>query len=133
MSGFDKIEFNNKKDTTLNNGNTKVSPARTKSTPDFAKNQSAPAAMPKRKKKSGFSFKNSKKIYTILGIIVLLIVLISIPAYATYKSGLKAYRESKLIAAAAKQQNIQLVSDEITKTQKLLDQTKSNFHFLLPL
>ncbi len=132
MSGFDKIEF---KDAAASGENVKASPTRVKSTPDFAKSQSAPVVMPKRKKKANFNFdfKHAKKLYITLGVIVLLIVLISIPAYATYKSGLKTYREAKLIATAAKQQNVALASDEIGKTQKLLNQTKTNFHFLLPL
>jgi len=135
MSGFDKIEFNDKKDKAALDGNAKANPTRTKNIPDFAKSQSVPVVMPKRKKKSNFSFnfKHSKGLYITLGIIVLLIILISIPAYATYKSGLKTYREAKLIATAAKQQNVQLASDEIAKTQTLLADTKKNFHYLLPL
>jgi hypothetical protein len=136
MSGFDKIEFNDT-NKPVDNGKPKTSPntTRVKNTPDFAKSQGPTPAMPKRKKKSDFQFKfkASRKLYIILGIIVLFVVLISIPAYFTYKSGIKTYREAKLIAAAAKQQNVQLASDEITKTQKLLGQTKTNFHFLIPL
>ena len=136
MSGFDKIEFTNKKDAEVVDGKTKANPLRTKNTPDFAKSQSAPIVMPKRKKNgnsSNFKFRVSKKVSIVLGILVLLVVFISIPAYATYKSGLKAYREAKLIATAAKQQNIDLASDEIAKTQTLLADTKKNFHYLLPL
>ena len=60
--------------------------------------------MPQRKKKTNFQFKFHKKLSIALGIVIILIVLISIPAYATYKSGLATYREAKLIAAAAKDQ-----------------------------
>ncbi len=132
MSGFDKIEF---KDAAAAGEKPKANNTRIKNAPDFAKSSSAPTVMPKRKQKtsSNFKFKFSKKLAITLGVIVLLIVLISIPAYATYKSGIKTYREAKLIATAAKQQNVALASDEIAKTQKLLDQTKKNFHFLLPL
>jgi len=132
MSGFDKIEF---KDTAASGQKPKANNTRVKNTPDFANSQSVPTVMPKRKQKTNanFKFKFSKKLAIILGVIVLLIVLISIPASATYKSGIKTYREAKLIATAAKQQNVALASDEIARTQKLLDQTKKNFHFLLPL
>lgn len=131
MSGFDKIEFKNE---AISPASKQQSMPRTKSTPDFAKSQGSTITMPKRKKKiTNFNWKASKKLWITLGVIVLLIVLISIPAYATYKSGLQTYREAKLIAAAAKQQNVGLASDEITKTQKLLKQTQGNFHWLLPL
>ena len=136
MSGFDKIEFNDKAVPETSEKPTRSNTrGRVKNTPDFAKSQSVPIIMPKRKKKSDFNFKfkTSRKFYITLGVIVLLIVLISIPAYFTYKSGIKTYREAKLIATAAKQQNVALVSDEIGKTQTLLTQTKRNFHFLLPL
>jgi len=136
MSGFDKIEFKEKKSAAAN---AQVKPAsantasRIKSTPDFAKTQSPTLVMPKRKQKSTSNFRVSRKLLIVLGIIVLLVVLISIPAYATYKSGIKTYREAKLIAAAAKQQNVDQASDEIAKTQVLLKQTQGNFHWLLPL
>ncbi|HVA96445.1 MAG TPA: DUF4012 domain-containing protein [Candidatus Acidoferrales bacterium] len=136
MSGFDKIEFKEKKDQTpppMKEQAAVKNRIKSAKTPDFANIKSPPIAMPKRKKKANFTFKFHKKLTIALGVVVLLIVLISIPAYATYKSGLKMYRESKLIAAAAKQQNVALTSDEIAKTQTLLDETKKNFHFLLPL
>jgi len=131
MSGFDKIEF---KDNAKPPVNTKAEvKTRIKSTPDFAKSQSAPTPMPKRKQKSDFKFKFHKKLTIAAGIVVLLLVLLCIPAYATYKSGLATYREAKLLEAAAKEQNVALASDEITKTQALLQKTQSNFHWLLPL
>ena len=134
MSGFDKIEFNDKRDTSTrpNAGISVNIPA--KNIPDFAKSNST-LVMPRRKKKNTahVNFRASRKLFITLGIVILLIILISIPAYATYKSGLKAYREAKLIAAAAKQQNVALASAEIAKTQTLLKQTQSNFHWLLPL
>ena len=134
MNGFDKIEFNDKTPVNVYNKNASESRSRLKETPDFAKSPSAPVTMPKRKKKSfNFNFKASKKLYIALGVVVLLVVLICIPAYATYQSGLKTYREAKLIGTALKKQNIALASDEIIKTQKYLKETKRNFHFLLPL
>lgn len=132
MSGFDKIEF---KDKSTPSANTQVRSGRVKSTPDFAKSQST-VVMPKRNTKTNFNFfhhKASKPLLIALGVIIILVVLISIPAYATYKAGLQTYREAKLIAAAAKQQNVDLASDEIAKTQTLLNKTKTNFHYLLPL
>ena len=129
MSGFDKIEFKN-----TNNQASTTTPTRKssrKSIPDFAKSPSAPIVMPKRKKSIGF--KPSKKLYIGLGIVALLLVLIAIPAYATYKSGLKTYREAQLVGKALKKQNIKLASDEIVKTQKYLADTKKSFHWLLPL
>lgn len=134
MSGFDKIEF---KDETSPSpkGSQKTTLSKVKTIADFAKSKGPTITMPKRKRKTdfNFTFKASRKLFITLGVIVLLIVLISIPAYATYKSGLKTYREAKLIAHAAKSQNVVLADDEIVKTQKLLDDTKRNFHFLLPL
>lgn len=126
MSGFDKIEFN---DQTGQSANVGVSQPKT--TPDFAKSQNTTITMPKRKKK--ISFKMSRKHYITLGVVALIFILLAIPAYATYQSGLKTYREVKQIGNALKKQNVALASDEIVKTQKLLNETKTNFHFLLPL
>ncbi|MGH7204241.1 MAG: DUF4012 domain-containing protein [Candidatus Levyibacteriota bacterium] len=131
MSGFNKIEFKNQNKVAQD----KEVPTRrsnVKSTPDFARStNSSTVLMPQRKKKN--TFKVSRKLYIALGIVVLLAVLIAIPAYTTYKSGLKTYREAQLIGKALKQQNVALVSSEITKTQKDLADTQRNFHFLLPL
>src|SRR5260221_13004598 len=133
MSGFDKIEFKKQDDKGVTPANSQINTIKPKGTQDFAKSKPAPIVMSQRKKKANFKFKFHKKLTIALGIIVILIVLISIPAYATYKSGLKTYREAKLIAAAAKEQNIDLASDEIAKTQTLLAQTQKDFHYLLPL
>lgn len=132
MAGFDKIEFNDQ-EANSPKSSSEEQPSRLKSTPDFAKSQSVPTAMPKRKKKINVRFKLSRKMYISLGVAALLIVLICIPAYATYQSGLKTYREAKLIGTALKKQNVALASDQIIKTQKSLNETKRNFHFLLPL
>jgi Protein of unknown function (DUF4012) len=134
MSGFDKIEFkDDAKPPAPQNAARPGSRIKSTNTPDFAKSKSPPPVMPKRKKKSRFRIKFHKKLTIALGIVVILIVLISIPAYATYKSGLKTYRAAKLIAAAAKQQNVALVSSDIAQTQASLAQTQKNFHYLLPL
>jgi len=131
MSGFDKIEF--KKEEKIAPAKSQASTRKVKSTPDFAKSTNSTIVMPQRKKKTNFQFKFHKKLSIALGIVIILIVLISIPAYATYKSGLATYREAKLIAAAAKDQNVDEASDEIATTQTLLKKTQTNFHFLLPL
>lgn len=129
MSGFDKIEFKQRE---RPSSQVTAARSRVKKTQDFARTSSATTVtMPKRKKKIGF--KPSRKLYTALGIVVLLLVFLAIPAYATYKSGLKTYREAQLIGKALKKQNIKLASDEITKTQKYLTDTKKSFHWLLPL
>ena len=127
MSGFDKIEFKQREQSSK----APTQRGRVKSTPDFAKTSPATITMPKRKKNIGF--KPSRKLYIGLGIVVLLLVLIAIPAYATYKSGLKTYREAQLIGQTLKKQNIKLASDEIIKTQKDLADTQKSFHWLLPL
>ena len=129
MSGFDKIEFSDQAD----QGVSTTAVPKQKSTPDFANNQTS-IAMPKRKKKIALGkFKMSRRVAISLGVAVLVLILIAIPAYATYQSGLKTYREAKLIGNALKKQNVALASDEIAKTQKLLNETKTNFHFLIPL
>lgn len=82
--------------------------------------------------------KKRKKLPVLLFVIPLIIivllalvgVLIAFPAIATYKSGLQTYREAKLIVAAAKNQNIDLVSDEIGKTKQDLLTTQKNLHRL---
>ncbi len=129
MSGFDKIEF--KEETRSAGSNPPSRAAATKKTQDFAKSQSVDPIMPKRRQKA--KFKIPRKVYISIIVVVLLVVLISIPAYATYKSGLQTYRQSKLIASAMKKQNVQLASDEIVKTQKHLKETKKNLHYLVPL
>src|SRR5258708_35347645 len=85
--------------------------------------------MAKKKKKIPFFL-----IGTSLLIMIVLIVLgalMAIPGFATYKSGLKTYKEAKLIVAAAKNQNISLVSDEIVKTKQDLLDTQKNLHHLI--
>lgn len=134
MSGFDKIEFADETQTPVQSAGTKT---KTSAPQDFAKSQSTNTAMPKRRKNttnSSFNFKKiPRKVYIGLLIFVILVVLISIPAYATYKSGLKTYRQAQLVTSALKKQNIELASQEIVKTQKELATTQKNFHFLLPL
>jgi len=131
MSGFDKIEFKKQED--IPPAKVQTNTRKIKSTPDFAKSASPIVIMPQRKKKTNFKFKFHKKLSIALGVVVVLLVLMSIPAVATYKSGLETYRQAKLIASAVKDQNVDEASNEIAQTQKLLKKTQTNFHFLLPL
>lgn len=122
MSGFDKIEFSG--------------PGPRRSAVSAAKQDYATASpqqntfMPKRKKKS---FNKLKIGLIVLGVFILLGVLIGIPAYATYKSGIKTYKQSQLAVAAMKKQNVELASEEIKKTQVALKDTQTNLHWLAPL
>lgn len=116
MSGFDKIDFASLEK--------KKAPQSVTATDKPKKEVNS---MPKRK-----SFKFSMPRWAIVAIVVvvLLIGLMCIPAYATYKSGLKTYRQAKLISAAVKTQNVELASEEITKTRESLKETQKNFHYL---
>ena len=115
MSGFDKIDFADQPRVVAKTLETK-NPSITTMTARRSRN-----------------IKFSKKLWFIPAVLVLLVAAIAFPAYATYKSGLKTYREAKLIKTAMAQQDIALASEEIAKTQKLLKETQSNFHLLLPL
>ncbi|MBA3723291.1 MAG: DUF4012 domain-containing protein [Candidatus Levybacteria bacterium] len=131
MSGFDKIEFAQQSRTPT--ASTHASTVK-KAPQDFAKSQSITEdSMAKRRKSSPKKFRFSKKLSIGLGIFALLVVLIAIPAYATYQSGLKTYRQSQLVSSALKKQNIELASQEITKTQEYLEETKKNLHYMVPL
>jgi len=104
MSGFEKIEFDKQ-----------------------------PLPMSTKKRKN-----NRKKLppKLILGILIALIAIglaIGFPAYATYNSGLKTYREARILLDAVKKQNIALASEEVIKTKKYLQETQKSFHYLLPL
>ncbi|MEK7571694.1 MAG: DUF4012 domain-containing protein [Patescibacteria group bacterium] len=111
MSGFKKIEFSN--------------------TTSAAKQDAAgrKGVMAKKKKK----FKIPRKLAIALGVVVGLSLLMLIPAYSTYQSGLKTYREAKLIGDAVKKQNLAVAAEQITKTKKSLKETQQNFNLLIPL
>ena len=87
----------------------------------------------KERKTTKINYKVTGIIAGILAVIVVIIIIVAIPAFAAYKSGLKTFREAKLIASAAKEQNIDLASSEIAQTQSDLAQTEKNFHYLVPL
>lgn len=120
MSGFDKIEFTPKSNSQPAGGQS------------IAKKDQSSISMPK-KKQPKFKFKFNKKVAIVLGVLILLIVLTVIPAYSTYTSGLKTYRQAKLVAASLKTQNIEQSSAEINKTKIALKDTQKQFSYLLPL
>ena len=113
MSGFDKIEF--AKDTKAPMPKARAT-QKSSAPQDFAKSKNTDTTMTKRKTIG--KFRIPRKVYISLIVVVLLIVLISIPAYATYKSALKTYRQSKLVTSALKKQNVEIASKEIITTQK---------------
>lgn len=106
MSGFDKIDLNKRTN-----------------------------PMTAKRKKRGLNV--VKKLAIVLIIVLILVLgmgaLIGFPAYAAYKSGLKTYREAKVLFDAVKKQNIALASDEVAKTKKYLKETADSLHVLAPL
>ncbi|HLD01980.1 MAG TPA: DUF4012 domain-containing protein, partial [Patescibacteria group bacterium] len=85
-----------------------------------------------------FNFKNlTRRQKIIVGVVCafLLFVLfaIAIPAKRTYSSALKTYTQAKLVAAAIKQQNIELAADELDKTEVALEETQKNLNSLVVL
>ncbi|HVF69958.1 MAG TPA: hypothetical protein VNA13_05330, partial [Xanthomonadales bacterium] len=132
MGGFDKIELTPKNTSTAsdsNKGSSVPGEKKAKDKQDFAKAENNGSFMTNRKKRT--KFKMGKRYPIALSIVALILLLIGIPAYATYKSGLKTYRQAKLVSAAIKSQNVELASTEIKKTQKSLAETQRNFHFLI--
>lgn len=83
----------------------------------------------KRKKKFNLSKRTTG---IIVGVAVLLLIVVGIPAYKTYTSGIKTYRQAKILYSAVKQQDIALASSELTTTQQDLKETQKNFHYLIP-
>ncbi len=140
MGGFDKIELTPKSPplasqrsgpaSSVSQGGSIKSDKKEKGNQDFAKAETNNSFMTNRKKRK---FKMGKRYPIALSIVAFILLLIGIPAYATYKSGLKTYREAKLVSAAIKNQNVELAGAEIDKTQKYLAETQRNFHFLIPL
>jgi hypothetical protein len=122
MSGFDKIEFSGPKKTAVSSAKQDQASVSTSPTNTFM-----------AKRKNSRSYKKLKISLIVLGIFILIGVLIGIPAYSTYKSGIKTYKQSQLAVAAMKKQNIELASTEIKKTQVDLADTQRNLHWLTPL
>lgn len=148
MGGFDKIELTPKNTSTASGSSASSQPIRDgsqgnpaggsggpdkkdKGNQDFAKAESNGSFMSNRRKRGKFKF--TKRYPIALSVVALILLLVGIPAYATYKSGLRTYRQAKLVSAAVKSQNIEQASVEIEKTKKSLAETQRNFHFLIPL
>ncbi len=72
--------------------------------------------------------------YLVLALVILILLgvigffAIGLPAVATYKSGIKMYREAKVLEDAVKKENIALASDELGKTKADLTETQNNLH-----
>lgn len=132
--GFDKIELKNTDKPAPAPAAVRQSRIESKKlSGDFAKVQSGNTFMTKRNSPKR-KFRISKKVAGgILGVVLLLLLMIGIPAYATYKSGLVTYREAKVAATAMKQQNIELASIEVAKTKVDLLKTQKNLHYMIPL
>ncbi|MBU4098708.1 hypothetical protein KJ980_03605, partial [Patescibacteria group bacterium] len=89
MSNFDKIEFNKKA-----------------------------LDMSTKKRKNNRKKLSTKLIVSIIVIIIAIGLAVGFPAYATYNSGLKTYREARILLDAVKKQDIELASQELIKTKK---------------
>src|SRR5882672_2583346 len=103
MEGFEKIEFSEKKRKSIPENDASAAEKSTKPVnltgkPSLMDKKGENFTMAKRKQtsRSKFRFRWSRKGFSILAIVLVLFVLAGIPAFATYKSGLKTYREAKL-------------------------------------
>lgn len=110
MGGFEKIELTTEKE------EKNISP-----------DKKDELVMGKRKKR--FQIKK-RFIFVPIIVVIVLTILVAIPAYATYKSGIKTYRQAKLFADAMKKQNVALASEELEKTKVDLAETRRNFRWL---
>lgn len=132
MGGFDKIELTPRsKNDTASDGN----PGRLrhekvkKGHGDYAKTESKPFMSKRNTTKKKFGL--GKRYPIAVSILAFILLLIGIPSYLTYKSGLRTYRQAQLVSAALKAQDIELASSEIKKTQEELAKTQRNFKFLI--
>lgn len=122
MGGFDKIEFTN------NEKKSQVSDFASKPGSTERTHESSAMTNRKQKRKS----KWTKIVLLAVGILVVIIGLSAIPAYATYQAGLKTYRSAKVLSAALKTQDIELASSEVGTTKANLIETQKNFKYLIP-
>src|SRR3990167_7219293 len=89
--------------------------------------------MIKKRTKRKISSKNIGIILTCVGIFVLFMILaVALPAKRTYTAAISTKNQAKLFAAAMKQQNISLASEELEKTKSELKKTEQSFKPLLP-
>ena len=102
MGGFDKIEFNTKSDKPTSSIKEKINTVPVKSSMQDQKNGSFGMSNRKQQKKFTFKFKWSKKANIVVGIVLLLILLSGIPAFATYTAAMKTKDHAKLLSAALK-------------------------------
>jgi len=108
MSGFEKIDLDLKNDTIA-------------TPPDMARSR-------KQKRKSP---KNIKLIGGVVLVVLLFLVFgLVLPAFSLIKSAKVSLTQAKSLSAAVKQQNIDIASDELVKTQTALNDTKTKLHRL---
>jgi hypothetical protein len=109
MTGFEKIDLDLKSDTI-----------------------SEPPSMARQNRKQRKrSPKNLKLIGGVIAVVVLVLVLgLLLPAYSLIKSAKATYTQAKALSAAVKQQNIDIASTELVKTQERLTDTKNKLHRL---
>lgn len=110
MSSFDKIEFN------------------TFSSAGKTTGGSHKPTMTKKKKR--FSKSLALKLGGVLIVLVAIGFMVGMPAYATYNSGIKTYRQAKILFDAVKNQNVDLASTELIKTKEYLNETRDSLHRL---
>jgi hypothetical protein len=109
MPGFEKIDLDLKNDTITEPAN-------------MARQNR------KQRKKSP---KNMKLIGGIIAVVVLFLIFgVLLPGYSLIKSAKATYTQTKALSAAVKQQNIDLASTELVKTQEKLADTKKKLHRL---
>ncbi len=128
MGGFDKIEFDNSAQPVNQTASVATKPSLMDK-----KDESLRMAKPKKKNKRALRFSPKAAMIGggVLLVLLLLLVLTGIPAYATYKAGLKTYRDVKLVSTALKTQDIALASEEIAKTKQDLQETQKDLHGLI--
>lgn len=138
MGGFDKIELGPKnndssgsKSGNIQGDHHNPNPSKSGGNQDFVKTQSKPFMSSRNKNRK--KFKLGKRYPIAVSILAFILLLIGIPSYLTYKSGLRTYKQAQLASAALKSQDIELASTEIKKTQQELARTQRNFKFLIPL
>jgi len=109
MPGFEKIDLDLKNDTI-----------------------SEPLSMARQNRKQRKrSPKNLKLIGGVIGVVLLLLIFgLLLPAYSLIKSAKATYTQAKALSAAVKQQNIDIASTELVKTQERLTDTKNKLHRL---
>lgn len=109
MPGFEKIDLDLKNDTI----------------------SSQPSMARKARTSRPYIRKNIKLITSIVVAVVFLLVIgLILPALAVMKSAKNTYAQAKVLSAALKQQNIEVASTELTKTQAALADTQKKMRLL---